>query len=298
MPAVVSHYLLGERVYGALSEFEPQLEINKKAYLWGASGADIFFSHRIMPYQKGQSLKKYGNLLHNTDADKIINYFVSYSRNRKSDIAMSYTLGFVTHYAFDSVAHPFIVYFSKVMESNPPYLNRSVCHNEIEANLDSLFLRYERGTKISKFPLQTTSPLDSRVNNVIAEMWHGFILTYFGESIGIKELIQVQKDWNSGLILLNDRISVKKSAVKLGEKILGLKPMLSPIIRTSYPDLSADYANMKRTLWYSQTDERMHNENFFELVRISEEKSLTLISTILSQRMLTHAQCKDSFTGK
>ena len=182
-------------------------------------------------------------------------------------------------------------------EQHPEKLN-SVCHNEIEANLDSLFLRYERKQKISSFRLQTASPLKENVNKMIAEMWHGLILAYFGEDIDINELIQVQKDWHYSLVLLNDKGAFKKHAVMLGERILGISPVLSPIIRTSYPDLSFDYANMSHTEWHSNADGRTHKENFFELADMAEEKSLALISSVLTNRLLTHEQCKESFTGK
>ncbi len=298
MPAAVSHYLLAERVYADLLEYQPQLDIDHTAFLWGACGPDIFFLHRAMPHQKGRSLKDYGTKTHNMNAEKIINYFISYARSHQNDTAMSYALGFITHYAFDSAAHPFIVYFSDSMEEMYPEKLNSICHNEIEANLDSLFLRYERKMKISSFRLQSTAPLKEKINKIIAQMWHGLILSYFDEDIGIDELVQVQKDWHHSLVMLNDRWSFKKHAVILGERILGISPVLSPIMRTAYPDLSFDYANMSHKEWYSQSDGKSHKENFFELANIAEEKALALISSVLTERLLNRNQCKDSFTGK
>ena len=143
MPAVVSHYLLAERVINTLAEYEPQLKINRTAFLWGSYGPDIFFSHRVMPWQKQKSLSYLSKKMHGTDAEKILNYLMPYAKNHESTIAESYALGFVTHYAFDSAAHPFIVYFSEEMSKIYPSMHPSVCHNDIEANLDTLFLRYE-----------------------------------------------------------------------------------------------------------------------------------------------------------
>ncbi len=298
MPAVVSHYLLAERIYDDLLEFQPHLSIDHTALCWGALGPDIFFLHRFLPFHKGRSIQAYGRKLHNTNAAKMINYFVSFAHSHQSDIAMSYTLGFITHYAFDSTAHPFVIYFADVMAKQKGNMHISVCHNDIEANLDTLFLRYERKQKISSFPLQKASPLKESVNRVIAEMWHGFLLTYFGDNIPEEELYQTQKDWHTSLVLLNDKGSVKKNAIRLGEKILRLKPMLSPMLRTVYPDLSFDYANMSHTEWYSPIDQTVHTENFFELTDISEEKSLTLISSILANRPLKSSQCQEPFSGK
>ena len=298
MPAAVSHYLLAQRVYDALIEYQPQLDIDHTAFLWGASGPDIFFLHRVMPYQKGRSLKDYGTKIHNMSAEKIINYFISYARNNQNDTAMSYALGFITHYSFDSTAHPFIIYFSDIMEEMHPEKLNSVCHNEIEANLDSLFLRFEKKQKISEFKMQNTAPLKEKVNRVIANMWHGFILSYFGEDIKTDELVQVQKDWHNSLAMLNDRWSFKKHTVILGERILGISPVLSPIMRTAYPDLSFDYANMSHAEWKSKNDGKAHKENFFELADMAEEKALALISSVMTERLLSRNQCRDSFTGK
>jgi len=298
MPAVVSHYLLAERIYNVLLEFQPQLALDHTAFIWGASGPDIFFLHRVMPYQKGRSLKEYGSKIHSMNASKIINYFIQYARDNKSDIAMSYTLGFITHYAFDATAHPFIVYFADVLEEQRLDMLNSVCHNEIEANLDSLFLRYERKQKISSFRLQSTAPLKEKVNHQIADMWHGFLLEFFGEDIKIDELVQVQKDWHHSLVMLNDRRSFKKNIIIFGERLLKISPMLSPIIRTPYPDLSIDYANMSHSEWYSQIDGKKHNENFFELADIAEEKALMLISSVLTKKILNSDQCREPFTGK
>ena len=90
MPAIVSHYLLAERVYNYLCERYPKLDINHNAFIWGASGPDILFCHRFMPYHKERSLHPYGLKLHNVPAAKMLNYLAAYSRSKQDDIAMSY----------------------------------------------------------------------------------------------------------------------------------------------------------------------------------------------------------------
>lgn len=298
MPAVISHYLLAERVFNSLTEYYPQLNLNHTAFLWGSYGPDIFFSHRVLPWQKEKSLSHISTKMHHTDADKILNYLMSYARNAESTIAESYALGFVTHYAFDCTAHPFVVYFAEVMSKNNPSMHTSICHNDIEANLDTIFLKYETSQKINSFKLSKTSPIDKKVSEIIADMLHSYFISYNVGNISCKEIIQVQHDWHNSLVLLNDRTTLKKPLVRLGEKILHISPMLSPIVRTPYPDLSFDYANMKHTQWYKQSNpEEARNESFFELVNIAEQLSLKLITNLLSGRNLTHEQCTDTFSG-
>ena len=220
MPAVVSHYLLAERVYDTLSQSCPNMNISRTAFMWGCSGPDIFFSHRLLPWQTGKSLRSLGSQLHNTPADKIINYFMSYARNNESDIAAAYTLGFVTHYAFDSTAHPFVLYFADKMSEKQPVKHPSVCHNEIESALDTIFLKYEKNILISDFKLQSTSPLDEKINMIIAELYHSYLLAEKNKNISVETMIQVQQDWHKGLSLLNDGYQIKKSVIQTGEKVL------------------------------------------------------------------------------
>ncbi len=297
MPAVVSHYLLAERVFSSLKIYEPHHKLNHTAFLWGAYGPDIFFSHRIMPWQKQKSLSYIAKKMHNMDADKILNYLMAYAENNRDNTAKSYALGFVTHYAFDSTAHPFIIYFSDIMKEIKPDFHTSICHNDIESNLDTLFLKYETSKSINKFKIQQTSPIDSKVEKVIADMLHDFFLSFGLGNIDQKIIIQAQRDWHNSLVLLNDSTGAKRHIVKFGEKFLHIPPMLSPIMRTPYPDLSFDYANMKHRDWYKYNNEK-HNENFFELVDLSEELSLKLILILLSGQKLSHSQCLSTFTGR
>ena len=135
MPAIVSHYLLAERVMSDLSELMPDLDINRTAFIWGASGPDIFFCHRILPHQKHRSLRTVSTKMHNTPPELILNYLADYARYKCDDIAMSYALGFVTHYAFDSLAHPFILYFAEIMSMRQPQktLDIITCRKPIAA---------------------------------------------------------------------------------------------------------------------------------------------------------------------
>lgn len=298
MPAVVSHYLLGERVFDNLAENKPTLRLNHTAFLWGAYGPDIFFTHRVMPWQRGKSISQLSKKMHNTNAEKILNYLMAYSKANESVIAESYALGFATHYAFDSTAHPFVNYFASVMEEENPSIHHSIYHNEIESSLDTIFLKYEKNIQIHEFKLQQTSPVDKDVIMVIADVLHKYFLSYGFGNIPKQDIVQAQYDWHNSLVLLTDRSTLKKSAVKLGEKLLHMSPMLSPIIRTPHPNLSCDYANLKHTEWYASYDkDTVHKESFFELADISEELSLKLISEMISGNTLTHNDCILSFSG-
>lgn len=297
MPAIVSHYLLAERVRCALKEQMPHLAISSTAFTWGASGPDIFFSHRLLPHQRGRSLRAIGSEMHNKPAHTLLNYLVSYARYKKDDIAMSYALGFVTHYAFDSIAHPFILYFAEVMSYHQPEKHRTVCHNEIEASLDTILLHTERKQNIVDFRLQDAAPLHPAVNYSIAHALQSYLLYAFKKGAYISEIVQAQKDWHNSLAALSDNTGMKHLIIQKAEKFIGLPPLLSPMFRLSCPDLSLDPANLHHTAWFNTQDKTEHTDSFLELTDQAEQLSLRLIGTLLSGRALTASQCSASFSG-
>ena len=126
MPAVVSHYLLAERVYNQLTKTLPQL--NRTAFLWGASGPDIFFAHRIMPWQQEKSLARVSHVMHGGKPEQLLNFLYFYADSKENYVLLSYAFGFITHYAFDSLAHPYILDYAnkqaKDDKINIPFLER------------------------------------------------------------------------------------------------------------------------------------------------------------------------------
>ncbi len=297
MPAIVSHYLLAERVYNYLCERYPKLDINHNAFIWGASGPDILFCHRFMPYHKERSLHPYGLKLHNVPAAKMLNYLAAYSRSKQDDIAMSYTLGFVTHYVFDSIAHPFILYSAEVCAYIHTEKSASTWHHELESVLDTLFLRREQNKLISRFPLQSAAPIDPVVNDSIAGLMQGYLLYEFGKGFYKSEIIKAQHDWHFSLAALNDPTGIKHSIVKTSEKLIGLRPMLSPVFRIDFPSVEGDPANMKHIPWFHEQELSEHTESFFDLVDRSESRSLELITKLLSRTPLTDSDCPHTFSG-
>lgn len=84
MPAVVSHYIMSERLIDDIHEFYPSLKLNRTAFIWGGNGPDFFFCHRIMPWQRGKSYNKIGTLMHKMPAENILGYLVAYAKTTKA----------------------------------------------------------------------------------------------------------------------------------------------------------------------------------------------------------------------
>lgn len=312
MPAVLSHYLLAERVYRKLSEENQSLDRN--CFLWGANGPDIFFAHRVMPWQPQRSIAKVSHIMHNGNAEPLLNYLYEYAQVNDDTAALSYAFGFVTHYAFDSVAHPYIVDYADRMSQGRkvalPLINRaheqisdgiklsSVYHNKIEGALDTVFLMREKHIPIYRFKLESTCPKDKACYEKIADILSSYLIDS-GILPDIKnyEIIRAMVDWRICLCVLNDSLSLKRAAIRSTEKLLHLPPLVSVFLRNIDLDYSKDPANLQHRTWTSPADGTVHSESFFELADLAEEKSLYLIRKLQCGDPLTRTDCLDGFSG-
>lgn len=297
MPAIVSHYLLAHRVMETLYTLRPGLDPDRDAFIWGASGPDLFFCHRLLPLQRERSLSRFGSRMHNEPAHRLLNFLAEYARVNNDDVVMSYAMGFITHYAFDATAHPFVLYFAAQMAFRRKNTHESICHNEIEAALDSLFYKRETGRLISTLRLSDTAPMNREVNKHIACVLCKYMREAYGLNVRFSEIMTAQRDWHNALALLNDPSRLRRKIVRLGERAAGLKPMLSPMFREDYPPEEEDYANEGGRLWYAEGEGREHRESFYSLAQQAQALSVSLIMQVISGKKIAPEQCEATFSG-
>lgn len=101
MPDFFSHCILAELIYNNLNEKHKRKITSRALYSLGAQGGDVFFTYNFSP----TSRYNVGKLIHHLDAEKLFKVL--------SIGDASYVCGFATHYAVDSVMHPFVYDFEK-----------------------------------------------------------------------------------------------------------------------------------------------------------------------------------------
>ncbi len=314
MPAVVSHYLLARRVLARLEKSGGNVIPCPDAFILGASGPDVFFGHRVMPWQKGKSLSKISNIMHEYGGAAMLNLLFAYGEASGGDAAYSYALGFCTHFAFDSIAHPYIVgrceseagdkripigVFSKAHPKVSEGLSlASVLHNRIEAELDSVFLMKDMHIPIRKFSFRTTCPNDRETVSSCADALREYLMAAgLVDDPDHEEVMRAFTDWRRALVLLDDRLLLKKAFLEKMEKLLDLPPTLSIFYRSCKIDIPRDCANFSHTEWTSSFDGSKHSESFFELVSKAEDYSLRLINKLISGELLTPSDCPANMSG-
>ena len=137
MPAQYTHRILAETVLRSLPNNVRGKISCLPAYYLGAQGADILY---FLHLRRGRE-KNLGSYFHNIG---VYEGFCSLlSSARESAFAFSYAAGFITHYAADTVFHPFVYgMIEKFNDYEPDWRGRR--HSYIENDLDSYFVQKYR----------------------------------------------------------------------------------------------------------------------------------------------------------
>ncbi|MBQ3221033.1 MAG: zinc dependent phospholipase C family protein [Clostridia bacterium] len=132
MPASYTHYLVAHEAYFRLSRaLQENLQPHLRLYYFGAQGADFGFFY---PVFNGSSPRNLGSILHRRGgyaASVVCKAFAS-----RSTPILAYSLGFLTHYATDTVFHPFVyahagkspLRHSRIEQALDCFLQRETAH--------------------------------------------------------------------------------------------------------------------------------------------------------------------------
>lgn len=129
MPTTYAHDRFGREVYEQLpANLKKIIRENKKLYLIGLHGPDIFFYYH--PFSKNR-VSDYGTFLHEQTASVLFEDEVKKYQQSPSEAMEAYLLGFACHYLLDSTCHPYIGKFVD---------HTGISHAKIETSLDQYFM--------------------------------------------------------------------------------------------------------------------------------------------------------------
>jgi len=262
MPKCITHYLHAKKVLNNL-QASTSKNMNSNAYFWGAQGPDLFFTHRYLPFMRGESISEYGGRLHSEVKPSVVfNALRAYlEKNAENVIVKSYILGFVNHYALDSRTHPYINMLSQKLLDMRENETLTTMHAEIESALDTIILRKECGKLPTEVKLSKFFPKDKQIQLEISKMYVNVLLEIFKEDVSFNAIYQATEDARMVYSLLTDRTTLKKRIFDLIES--GKTHKISSYILPIMEDSEIDYANFKHEEWTAGAE--LSEKDFFEL---------------------------------
>lgn len=140
MPTSVTHQILAEEVYKELPKKISAEILSLPHFYLGAQGCDICFMYKAVS-TLGDNL---GQFVH---AVKPLSFFrILWEESRKSAEVRSYAYGYLTHYAADTIFHPFIYDLMGGKE-------RVLKHHAIEHAYDAALLKKYKSGSLSAYRL-------------------------------------------------------------------------------------------------------------------------------------------------
>lgn len=286
MPAASTHYIFAKEM---LPVIQPMVdfEIDEGAFYYGTQGPDIFFFHRLFPWQ-GKSYSKHGSALHSkacpTDIFNCIrDYFLEHPED---NLTKSYFLGFFAHYILDSTTHAYIYFVNYEMHKkyHPRWWDFTV-HNKVEFNIDTILIAEKLGiSDATKFPIWETFSEDEEVKAAVGRGIAHIVNSVFHKDITPEKASVACKDTRAICKLTTD-FKGKRKLFSILE--LPIRPFLGPAVtmfmRPSTPRTDWDYMNRNHAPWHNPFLENApeRTESFDELFTISGQKLCQFVEGFL-----------------
>ena len=267
MPAAITHYLQVERVVNSLKKLHPEFEYNKNAILWGAQGPDFILSHRCLPGQTGNSIKKYGVYLQDEEINNLQEQIFGVTNERPfTGLEKSYLIGFFCHSILDRLAIPFINFSAQSLANLNPECPLKVCRNNIKSTLDVIILRYEKQQLPTEIRLKNLLPADEKVKNFMGELFCTLLNINYNAKVKKDDIFEAMCDFKKFFGLMTDRTGLKKALVQKIEKWRGKDAYMSSFIRDLTEDDSYDYSNLSHSIWtWPMESEEERTDSFFDI---------------------------------
>lgn len=287
MPALITHYQFALRVFARLKQRGTPVA-DRNAGLLGAQGPDLFFFHRILPWEPGTSYARQGVKMHKLSPAAIFEGFrevINLASGPERERILGYVEGFFCHYALDRTAHPFVLYWQQRLREEQPSYGTSdhTYHFRIESALDTLVLRRESGRLIQDFKLTgVLPPEEEEVSMAIGRLYHPLFARWFGIDAPSVHLAKAPADMRRVLRLLTDRRMLRqKLIVRPVEVVLRHGHFASSLMRPI--DASDwDYANEAHQPWHNPADpDDVRTDSFYELYELAAAEAEDMILAFL-----------------
>lgn len=270
MPAFFTHHAVAEEVLKRLpTELYEKIEYTA-CYFTGAQGADPFFWYRPMK-KKGYNL---GRTMHR---DNVYEFFRAAKDSLPSDCGKeaAYIYGYITHYATDTVFHPYVYGLEReVLSKLPKRRKKDKIHFLIERDIDSFV--FEELTNVSlktyEYPVTLGEDDISAIFRILDEvLWISHEIRPDFDSVrnSLLRFIRQEK------YFLDPNGNRRRNLYAL-EKIFFMPHVLSYMCVRDNPDIS--FTN------YLHEQKPYGSESVYDLARRSIDLSVKLIAEFIAAK--------------
>lgn len=278
MPAVITHYLFGRKLYeDASPELFPMRE-DFEAFMLGNQGPDVLF---FSPAAVGRTAaSRIGTLMHKTDAAKLLSCMrdaAAMLPDNIRSIGQSYVRGLYCHFLLDSQMHPFIyAQQASIVEAGVEGLSEEdghEVHAEIEAELDVLALSQIDHTTISGFDTTLALEASPQTVHVISLMYKYVCKCALDRDIRQDAYAQGVDAYRLVLLALHSPKGVKRGILGLAERLFRKHSIARAMSHRNQLLDESIFDNHEHAPWTHPGTGGVHTEGFWDIYQRTQVRA-------------------------
>lgn len=289
MPNFFTHYLCGHKALKLLENEQITTDIKNHINVFnlGTQGPDILFYHNIWPWLKSKGVAAVGEEMHHKKVAGMFSAMLEYT-NRSIDgheaLLTSYLLGFLSHYALDCAAHPYVFYRTGfVREGDTSADKYTYYHRSFETAIDELMLLQELMLAPYDLKAHKLINLHKVAQKNIADMYCYTLNKVYDINLEASEIITAIKDMRRAFAVLRDTSGIKKRLLAFAENRIAAPGSFTSTIYEKEARKDLDYLNLKHQPWRLPWDASQESTRSFpELFDIAVRETLRLWNTAFS----------------
>ena len=270
VPGFITHYICGEATINELPrDIKVILQNSRQLYNVGSQGPDMFFYY--LPGLIKKNIKNIGVHMHKSNVRTFFSNMLDIQNAADSEerlMIFSYICGYLSHYALDCNAHPYVYYKSgfQVEGDKTSRLRYSVRHRSFETAIDVLMLKVMSGEKPASMKLWQLIKADKCQAMVIANALSNAINMAYDRHISQREVFSAISYMVGMTRVLQSKRGYRKKLMELAEDLTIGEHVVSSIIHMQEIKDGKDYLNLKKQPWYMPWDgDNEINHSFGEM---------------------------------
>lgn len=221
MPQYVTHAVFAEQVKSHGDDAVKRISsLYPVAYGWGAQGPDPLAYHHA-PFSG--HLTRIAVRLHTEPAHVLFEALCAAAMQQHTIAALSYVLGFCSHYALDRTTHALIAEKSRVLAAQRPWHTEDACRQMVLADIDAFIIRTYLTPDVTTYKAYRLLRFETTECTVLSKTLSAAIHTICGVRIKPNSIIRSMQDAKRFFSIthsLPQDVSLSRSAArKFGQKI-------------------------------------------------------------------------------
>lgn len=285
MPNIMTHALCANDILQEFQDNQVYQSIQEypRAYSTASSGPDFLFYYKAYPFQDVEAARvvhQIGEDVHrrliNDFYIKAIDIIKNENKEETKHLMVSFIAGHLTHWALDSVAHPFVFHRSGELKGKTQFW-----HFRFESMLDTLMVKQVKKLRLDKNPSNLMVTLNRSEIDVCAELYADIVNHVYETQHPVEVFKQSFKDMALISKWLFDPHTRLFPLVQIIEKRLKVDWKYSSHMIIGELDQDHDVLNLSHSPWSHPSDElSLSNESFLDLYERAIERGRVVLQAL------------------